>query len=252
MIDIIEVILSFSAMISMLLLAGLFLYAAIKFFRIWIKFREESIFHIGMLSSGMVLYFLIVMLMVEFAQDSEITLFIIKRVIGIAYSILSLEMSLFYVTAFINRRTLWEKYIPFLFGITTGTSFAMLGMSETDPWFSILLLITYLTPLILITILTIRIVLRCYHLLQEDKLTSEDRGFLKTLAGTAIILFMGAIGDLSFYSIIILVGAELWPTIVFFAGILAPVTVIIAVFLIRTIFINIEEADILHLMNLLS
>ncbi|MFX1283324.1 MAG: hypothetical protein ACFFB5_06695 [Promethearchaeota archaeon] len=252
MIDVIEIILSFSAMISMLSLAGLFLYAAFKFFRIWRKFREESIFHVGMLSSGMVLYFLIVMLMVGFTQDSDITLFLIKRVIGIAYSILSLELSLFYVTAFTNRRTLWEKYIPFLFGFTTGTSFAILGMSESDPWFSILLLITFLTPLILILILVIKIVFRSFHLLQEDKLTPEDRGFIKTLAGTAIILFMGAIGDLGFYWIIIFLGGELWPTIVLFAGFLAPLTFIITVFLIRTIFINIEDADIVHLMNLLS
>lgn len=248
----IEVLLCLSAMISMLSLAGLFLYAAIKFFKIWRKFREESLFHIGMLSFGLVLYFLIVMMMVGFAKDSDITLFLIKRVVGIAYSILSLEMSLFYVTAFTNRRTLWEKYIPFLFGITTGMSFAILGMSETDPWFSILLLIAYLTPLILITILVIRIVLRSYHLLQEDKLTPEDRGFIKTLAGTALILLMGALGDLGFYWIIILIGVNLWPSIVLLAGIIAPLTLILTIFLIRTIFLNIEEADIVHLMNLLS
>ncbi|MFX0014989.1 MAG: hypothetical protein ACFFB2_07700 [Promethearchaeota archaeon] len=248
----IDVILQLSAMISIFSLASLFLYVAIKFFKIWRKFREESLFHIVMLSFGLVFYFLIVMLIVGFAEDSDISLFLIKRVVAIAYSILSLEMSLFYVTAFTNRRTLWEKYIPFLFGITTGLSFAILGISETDPWFSILLLIAYLIPLILITILVIRIVLRSYQLLKEDRLTPEDRGFIKTLAGTAVILFIGALVDLGFYWIIILIGVGFWSTIVSLAGILAPLTLILAIFFIRTIFLNIEEADIVYLMNLLS
>ncbi|MFX0122238.1 MAG: hypothetical protein ACFFAE_01255 [Candidatus Hodarchaeota archaeon] len=248
----IEVLLRLSAMVSMLLFAGLFLYAAIKFFKIWRKFREESLFHLGMFSLGMILYFFIIMIMVGLAEDPDTTVFLIKRVVGIAYSILSLEMSLFYITAFTNRRTLWEKYLPFFFGITTGMSFAILGMSEANPWFSVLLLIAYIAPLILITILVIRIVLRAYHLLQEDQLTPEDRGFIKVLAGTALILFIGAIGDLSFFWIIILSGNDLWPFVVLLSGIITPFILILTVFLIRTVFSNIEEADIVHLMNLLS
>ncbi len=248
----IDILLRLSAIISIFLFAGLFLYAAVKFFRIWRKFYEESLFHLGMLCLGMILYFLIIIFMVGFAEDPDTTVFLIKRVIGIAYSILSLEMSLFYVTAFTNRRTLWEKYIPFFFGITTGMSFAILGMSESDPWFSVLLLIAYIAPLILITILVIRIVLRSYHLLQEDQLTPEDRGFIKALAGTALILFIGALGDLSFFWIIILSGIDLWPFIVLLSGVISPLLFILAVFLIRTVFLNIEEANIIHLMNLLS
>jgi len=248
----IDVVLRLSAMISMFLFATLFLYAAIKFFRIWRKFREESLFHLGMLSLGMILYFLIVLLMVGLARDPETTVFLIKRVIGIAYSILSLEMSLFYVTAFTNRRTLWEKYIPYFFGITTGMSFAILGMSETDPWFSVLLLIAYIAPLFLITILVVRIVLSSYHLLKEDQLTPEDRGFIKTLAGTALILFMGALGDLSFFWIVILSGVDFWLFIVLLSGIISPLLLILSFILIRAVFLNIEEADIVHLMNLLS
>ncbi|MFX1506756.1 MAG: hypothetical protein ACFFDC_11700 [Promethearchaeota archaeon] len=248
----IDIILRLSAMISMLLFAALFLYAAIKFFRIWRKFREEALFHLGMLSLGMIFYFLIVFLMVALAGDPETTVFFLKRVIGIAYSILSLEMSLFYVTAFTNRRTLWEKYIPYFFGITTGVSFAILGMRETDPWFSILLLIAYIVPLFLITILVIRIVLSSYHLLQDDQLTPEDRGFIKTIAGTALILFVGALGDLSFFWAVILIGADLWPFIVLLSGIITPLILVLSIYLIRAIFLNIEEADIVHLMNLLS
>ncbi len=248
----IDVLLRLSAMISLILFAGLFLYAAIKFFKIWRKFREESIFHLGMLSLGMILYFLIIGLMVVFSEEPDTTIFIIKRIVGIAYSILSLEMSLFYVTAFTNRRTLWEKYIPFIFGITTGISFAILGMSDTNPWFSILLIIAYITPLILITILVIRIVVRSYQLLKEDLLTIEDKGFIKTLVGTALILFMGALGDLTFFWLIILIGVNLWPFIILLSGIITPVLLILAIFLIRTVFLNIEEADVVHLMNLLS
>ena len=247
-----DVILRLSAIISLFLFAGLFLYAAIKFFRIWRKFREESIFHLGMLSLGMILYFLIIGLMVVFSDEPDTTIFIIKRVIGIAYSILSLEMSLFYVTAFTNRRTLWEKYIPFIFGITTGISFAILGMSDTDPWFSILLIIAYITPLILITILIIRIVVRSFYLLKEDQLTVEDKEFIKTLVGTALILFMGAIGDLTFFWLIILFGIDIWAFIVLLSGVITPIILLLAIFLIRTVFMNIEEADIVHLMNLLS
>ena len=248
----IDVVIRLSAMISMFLFAALFLYAAIKFFRIWRKFREESLFHLGMLSLGMILYFLIILIMVGLAEDPETTVFFIKRVIGIAYSILSLEMSLFYVTAFTNRRTLWEKYIPYFFGITTGVSFAILGMSEADPWFSILLLIAYIAPLFLITILVIRIVLSSYHLLQDGQLTPEDRGFIKTLAGTALILFVGALGDLSFFWVVILIGADIWPFIVLLSGIITPLILILSIFLIRAVFLNIEEADVVHLMNLLS
>jgi hypothetical protein len=190
--------------------------------------------------------------MVGFAEDPDTTVFLIKRVVGIAYSILSLEMSLFYVTAFTNRRTLWEKYIPFFFGITTGISFAILGMSEADPWFSVLLLIAYIAPLFLISILVIRIVLRSYHLLKVDQLTPEDKDFIKTLVGTALILFMGALGDLSFFWIVILSGVDLWTFIVLLSGIISPLLLIFSVYLIRTVFSNIEEADIVHLMNLLS
>jgi hypothetical protein len=248
----IDDILYLSAVISMFLFAGFFIYPAMKFFRIWRKFREESLFHLGMLSLGMILYFLIVLLMIGFSDDPYIIVFLIKRVISIAYSILSLEMSLFYVTAFTNRRTLWEKYIPYFFGITTGISIAMLGMNETDPWFSVLLLIAYIVPLILISILVLRIVFRSYHLLKEDELAPEDKSFIKTLAGIALILFMGAIGDLSFYWIVILIGVDLWYNIVLLSGIISPLLLVLSVFLIRAIFLNIEEADIVHLMNLLS
>jgi hypothetical protein len=236
----------------MLLFAGLFLYVAIKFFKIWRKFREESLFHLGMLSLGLILYFLIIMIMLGLVEDPDTTVFLIKRVIGIAYSILSLEMSLFYVTAFTNRRTLWEKYIPFVFGITTGTSLAILGMNEADPWFSVLLIITYIIPIILISILVAGIVVRSYHLLKEDQLTLEDKGFIRTVVGTALILFMGALGDLIFFWLIILIGVDLWPLVVLLSGIISPLLLILAIFLIRTVFLNIEEANVVHLMNLLS
>ena len=246
-----DILFRMSTMISMLLFAGLFLYAAVKFFRIWRKTREESLFHLGVLSLGMILYFFIILIMIGFSGPDN-AVFLIKRVIGIAYSILSLEMSLFYITAYINRRSLWEKYIPFIFGITTGASLAIFGMNETDLWFPILSVIAYITPLILITILVIRITVRSYYLLKEDQLTPEDTGFIKALVGTAIILFIGALGDLSFFGLIILLGADIWPFITTLSGIISPLIFILSIFLIRTVFLNIEEANIVHLMNLLS
>lgn len=246
-----DILFRMSAIISMFLFAGLFLYAAVKFFRIWRNTREESLFHLGVLSLGMILYFFIILIMIGFS-DPDNAIFLIKRVIGITYSILSLEMSLFYITAYINRRSLWEKYIPFIFGITTGTSLAVFGMNETDPWFPLLSAIAYITPMILITILVIRITIRSYYLLKEDQLTPEDKGFIKALIGTAIILFIGAIGDLSFFWLFVFIGPDIWSSIITLSGIISPLIFILSIFLIRTVFLNIEEADIVHLMNLLS
>jgi hypothetical protein len=245
-------LLRLSAGVSMILFSGLFVYAAIKFFRIWRKFREESLFHLGMLSLGMILYFLVIMIMLVFVEDIETAIFIIERIIGVIYSLLSLELSLFYVTAFTNRRTLWEKYIPFIFGITTGISFALLGMIETDPWYGIFLVIAYVTPLILITILVVRIVIRSHFILRENQLTAEDRGFIKALVGAAIILFVGALGDITFFWFIILVKIDIWPFATALSGIITPLVFVISVYFVRTIFLNIEEADVVHLMNLLS
>ncbi|UCE13472.1 MAG: hypothetical protein JSV04_14980 [Candidatus Heimdallarchaeota archaeon] len=246
-----DILLQMSAIISMLLFAGLFLYAAVKFFRIWRKTREESLFHLGVMSLGMILYFFIIGIMIGFT-DPDTAVFLIKRVIGIVYSILSLEMSLFYITAYINRRSLWEKYIPYIFGITTGTSLAIFGMNETDPWFPILLVIAYITPMILITILVIKITFWSYNLLKEDQLTPEDKGFIKVLVGTAIILFIGGIGDLSFFWLFVFIGPDIWPFMIILSGIISPLLFILSIFLIRTVFLSIEEVDFVHLMNLLS
>ncbi|MFX0170551.1 MAG: hypothetical protein ACFE9L_01395 [Candidatus Hodarchaeota archaeon] len=248
----IDELLRLSAGISMILFSGLFIYAAVKFFRIWRKFHEESLFHLGMLSLGMVIYFLIIMIMLVFTEDTQTAVFIIKRIIGIIYSLLSLELSLFYVTAFTNRRSLWEKYIPFTFGITTGASFALLGMIEVDPWHWILLIVAYVTPLLLIAVLVVRIVIRSYFILKFNQLTAEDRGFIKALVGAAIILFTGAIGDISFFWYVILVDIDIWSLMTSLSGIITPLIFIFSVYLVRTIFTNIEEANIVHVMNLLS
>jgi hypothetical protein len=190
--------------------------------------------------------------MVLVVEDTQIVTQVIERYIGIIYSVLSLELSLFYITTFTNRRSLWEKYFPFIFGITTGISFCLLVIPKTDPWIAILLLIAYVLPLVLISVLVSKVCLRTYSVIKEIQLKPEDRSFLKSLAGTSVILFLGALGDMIFFFIVIFTDLDLWTQIVSIAGILTPITFIISLLFAKKIFSDIEDADVVHLMNLLS
>lgn len=230
---------------------GLFCYASMKFFKIWRKFHEESLFHVGTLFGGMVVYFFIIIAMI-ITTDFSSAIKSVSNIIGVVYSILCLEMSLFYVTTFSNRMSLWEKYIPFLFGISTGISLALFGTTELDNWYTFLIILAFLLPLILVSILVVRICIRTYNVIQDDQLKSEDRSFLKALAGASSILFLGALGDITFFLIAILTEIDIWSQLTALTGIIIPPTFIVSVYLIRKIFSNIEEADVVHLMNLLS
>ncbi|MFX0182481.1 MAG: hypothetical protein ACFE95_05285 [Candidatus Hodarchaeota archaeon] len=248
----IEELLRISSVLFLLALAGVFAFASIKFFKIWRKFREESLFHLGALSFGMIVYFFIVVIMVLVVEDTQIVVQVIERYIGIIYSLLSLELSLFYVTTFTNRRSLWEKYLPFIFGITTGISLCLIVIPKTDPWIPILLIIAYILPLVLISILVSKVCLRTYSVIKEIQLKPEDRSFLKSLAGASLILFLGALMDMTFFFIVLFTDLDLWALIVSIAGILCPITFIISLLFVKKIFSDIEDADVVHLMNLLS
>ncbi len=249
--NLLEDLLLLSAIIFLLAYMGLFCYTSMKFFKIWRKFHEESLFHVGTLSGGMVFYFFIVITMI-ITTDFPSAIKSVSQIIGVVYSILCLEMSLFYVTTFSNRMSLYEKYIPFLFGITTGISLALFGVTELDSWFTFLIILSFIIPLILVSFLVARICIRTYIVIQDDQLKSEDRSFLKALAGASLILFLGALGDITFFLIALITKIDIWSQFTAIAGIIIPPTFIVSVYLIRKIFSNIEEADVVHLMNLLS
>jgi hypothetical protein len=247
-----EVLLMISTVLSLLALGGLSFYASMKFFRIWRKYHEESIFHLGVLLFGLIFYLIFILLICVFSKDINLINTFLKRYLGIIYSFLALEMSLFYITTFINRRSLWEKYIPFFFGITFGLSFALLGIQETNPWFDILLQIIFLLPFIPITILFFRIIIRTRVILRNIKLSAENKSFLIALMFAAVFMYFGSTCDMIFFWVIIMTKINIYPIILYMTGFFTPIFFVISFILVRKIAHNMEEADVVHLMNLLS
>ena len=229
------------------------LYTGIKFIRLWYLFREESLFHLGMLSLGMVVYFITIDIFITW-NDIIFVKSIMIKVIPIVLSILCLELSLFYLTLFVNRKTLWEKYIPFFFGISFGTSLALIGLTpESDQWFWSLLIISYGISLSLITLLTIKIIRNTIILINSEEIQKKaDRRFLSTLIYTSIMLFGGAIADIMLFSIMTIIGFDFWRDIVIIGGFITPPFLILTIWFVNRLFRNLEEADIVQIMNLLS
>ena len=223
------------------------------FFRLWRSFREEALFHLGVLSFGMFGYFVIITIFV-ITEDLQIVDFILKKVFPVVFSLLCLELSLFYLTLFSNRKSLWEKYIPFVFGIGSGTSLALLGLpADKNPLYWNLFLVTYCISFILITILTIKIAFRVFPLIREHHyLDKGDRKLLTTIIYTAVFLFFGAIGDMLIFSLMIYSPDYQWREIIQISGIVVFPFLLICIWLVRKIFKTIEEADVVHVMNVLS
>jgi hypothetical protein len=239
--------------LSVIAFGVLSIYTGLKFFRLWHLFKEEAIFHLGTLCFGMLGYFLILELLI-ILNDTALVDFLIKKGIPVIFSLLCLELSLFYLALFANRKSLWEKYIPFIFGIGFGTSIGLLGLTpESDPWFWTLLIITYTISISLTSILTIRISLRVLTLMKEDEIRSEtDKRFLTTLIYATIMLFGGAIGDIFIFTLLTFSGKEYWQDVISMGGIITIPFLLLAIWVVRKLFRNIEKADVIHLMNLLS
>ena len=103
----------------------------------------------------MLVYFTFLEIIVMWKNIDLVNL-IIQKGIPIIFSLLCLELSLFYLTLFSNRKSLWEKYIPYMLSISLGTSIALLGLSsESSIWFWSLLLLTYGISIVLISVLSV-------------------------------------------------------------------------------------------------
>jgi hypothetical protein len=227
-------------------------YAAVKFFKIWRKFREESMFHLGILSLGLIIYFVLLGLVALWVDDIEAISFVLKRVLGILYGVLGLELSLFYLSAFVNRRNLLEKYIPFLFGMMIGLSIALVYISETSIWFSLILILIYTFPLVLIPVPVVRICIRTYEMLNDDNITKKDKNFVKALIVPTLVMTVGALIDIIFFWIVVVIELDIWGFLLPLSSIGMPLFLIVFLFIIKKIFKEIEEADVVHLMNLMS
>jgi hypothetical protein len=185
-------------------------------------------------------------------DDREMVDFMMKHLLGLIFTPLYLEVSLYYLTTYINRRNLWEKYFPFLFGIMVGVSFLLLTLPDSDPYFGILAIIAYGVPVVLTSILLVRICLRSYTVFKESELAEKDRSFILAFTLLTIIMFFGSLFDASFFIIIAVTGIDLWPLILPVSGTLGPIMVIIAAYYFRRIIRMIDDADILYIMNILS
>ncbi|MHA2109677.1 MAG: hypothetical protein ACW99R_18360 [Candidatus Hodarchaeales archaeon] len=248
----IELLLKISTFVSLLVFAIILLVGGVKFFRIWINLREESLFHLAMMCFGLLAYFLFINWMILNMDDREMVDFMMKHLLGLIFTPLYLEVSLYYLTTYINRRNLWEKYFPFLFGIMVGVSFLLLTLPDSDPYFGILAIIAYGVPVVLTSILLVRICLRSYTVFKESELAEKDRSFILAFTLLTIIMFFGSLFDASFFIIIAVTGIDLWPLILPVSGTLGPIMVIIAAYYFRRIIRMIDDADILYIMNILS
>lgn len=247
-----NIFLVFSVVFSILGLSAVSLYAGIKFLRLWRKFREESLFHLGVLFLEFIVYMVFISFLILISDDTETSNYLMKRYLGIIYAILALEMSLFYLTTFINRRSLWEKYVPYTLGVTFGIAVAVMLVQDTDPWYNLLLVIVYILPFIPVSILVMKMVGRTFTIYTDPLIISEDKNFVMAIGIGSVFMFVGTLFDLVFFWIVIITDINLWDIIVNIGGIIAPIFLIVVVYVIRKLFINIEKADVVHLMNLLS
>ena len=246
-------ILNLVTAVTVIAFAGLSVYTGLKFFFMWRTFREESLFHLGTLCFGMLVYFAFLEIIILW-NSIELVSIVIQKGIPVIFSLLCLELSLFYLTLFSNRKTLWEKYVPYLLGISLGTAIALLGLSsESNPWFWSLLFLTYSISIVLISVLSFRLVRRVISLMKDENLTNNvDKQFLHTIAYATILLFGGALIDILIFQYITFTEVGNISEIFAIGGIITPPLVILAAFLVRKFFRNVEKADVIHIMNLLS
>lgn len=247
-----NIILLISIVVSMLGLSAISLFTGIKFLRIWRLFREESLFHLGVLFLDFIVYILFFIIIILVSEDTETSNLLLKRYLGVIYSFLALEMSLFYLTTFINRRNLWEKYIPYALGATFGVALTVMIIQDTDPWYNFLLIIVYILPFLPVSFLVLKVVKRTYRVYIDPQMTRDDKNFVMAIGLGSILMFAGSLLDMIFFWIIITTKINFWDLLVLTGGILAPIFLIMVVYVIRKLFKNIEEADVIHLMNLLS
>ncbi|MHA1944748.1 MAG: hypothetical protein ACXAC6_01450 [Candidatus Hodarchaeales archaeon] len=246
-------ILNLVTAITVVAFAGLSTYTGFKFFLMWRTFREESLFHLGTLCFGMLVYFAILEVIILW-NSVELVNITIQKGIPIIFSFLCLELSLFYLALFTNRKSLWEKYVPYIIGISLGISIALLGLSsESNPWFWSLLFLSYGISISLTSILSFRLVLRILSLIKGGVLTkSVDKRFLQTIVYATLLLFGGALIDILMFQYITFAEVENIKDIFAIGGIITPPLALMATFLVRKFFRNVEKADVIHLMNLLS
>lgn len=252
MTDLVEILTLVSA-VAVIAFSGLSFYTGLKFFLMWRTFREEALFHLGTLCFGMLVYFTFLEIIIM-GKNIDLVNLIIQKGIPIIFSLLCLELSLFYLTLFSNRKTLWEKYIPYMLGISLGTSIALLGLSsESSIWFWSLLVLTYGISIVLISVLSVKLVLRVVSLMKDETLKKDvDRRFLQTIVYATMLLFGGAIVDILIFQYITFTEAGNVSDIFAIGGIITPPFVVFTAFLVRRFFNNVENADVVHIMNLLS
>ena len=248
----IDLLLKVSTVVSLVVFAIIFLVGGIKFFRIWLNLREESLFHLAIMCFGLLAYLIFINWMIFIMEDRDTVDFMIKHLLGLIFTPLYLEVSLYYLTTYINRRNLWEKYFPFLFGIMVGISFLLLTLPDSDPYFGILSLIAYGVPVLLTSILLFRICLRSYAVFKDSELEEKDRSFILAFTLLAIFMFFGSLFDASFFIIIVVTEIDLWPLILPISGVLGPIMIIPSFYYFRRILAMIDDADILYVMNILS
>ena len=239
--------------ISVFVFAALSIYMGFKFLLMWRTFREESLFHLATLSFGMLFYFVFLELIILWS-NVEIVTTITEKGIPIIFSFLCLELSLFYLALFSNRKTLWEKYVPYLLGASLGTAIALLGLSsESNPWYWSLLFITYGISVVLISILSFRLILRVMSLMKDENITKNvDKRFLQTIVYSTILLFGGSIIDILIFQYVTFTDVSILLDFFIIGGVVTPPFAVFAVYLVRKFFRNVENADVVLLMNLLS
>ncbi|MFW9853418.1 MAG: hypothetical protein ACFFFG_00060 [Candidatus Thorarchaeota archaeon] len=247
----IEILFFISSLISILAFGALSLYSALRFFRVWRLFREEALFHLFTLSIGLVAYFLIIGGLILW-YDPTSSLVIIVRLINPIYSFLCLEMSLFYLSAFANRRIILEKYIPWTYGITLGLAVALTLISENNPFYPVLFLFSFGFPILLVSFIGIRILLRIRAIIRTEEMAELDKAFLNSLLIVILALGVGAGGDSLLLALLLISNAEFWSILIFFTGIIGPIILLLFSWFMRDFFRYLEKANVPHLFNMLS
>ncbi len=247
-----DLLLQFTTLFALLVFVGIFFLGGTKFFRIWKNLREEALFHLSMLCFGLLLYLIFIAVLIFFFEDKPTVEYLIKHVLGLIFTPLYLEVSLYYLTTYINRRNLWEKYIPFVFGIMVGISLLLFTLPSSDPYFGILSAIAYGVPVILTSILLARICFRSYAVFKETDLSDKDKTFVFAFTMLGITMFFGSLCDALYFIAIVVTEIDLWPLLLPLTGTLGPIMAVFALIYIRRIFSMIDDADILYVMNILS
>ena len=77
-----NILLVFTFVLSMLGLSAVSLYAGIKFLILWSKFREESLFHLGILFLEFIVYMVFVAFIILVSDNRETVNYLLKRFLG--------------------------------------------------------------------------------------------------------------------------------------------------------------------------